>query len=499
MNDSVTVDASAPMTFGGDVRTVLESPRATMPPQTLEEARNQPGRREQIEAITKQIQSQGIKYVFFQQVSVTGRVMGKGVVASFFPQVAERGYQLVYGATANLFVDRAGDYIGFGPEASELAAIADLSTFAQLPWDPRVARVFCDCYDTETGELLDADPRQNLKRVVNEFEQELGYQFLIGIEPEMMWLKKGEEGSEPEGVTKPYCYHIHQFEELRPVLLDVVEYGQALGLDMSYGDHEDAPGQLELNFRFDRPVRTADNATTYRQICAAVGRKHGLLPTFMPKPFTGVSANGHHHHFTLMDDEGNNVFHDKDGPAQLSDTARHFLGGMLEHFGALMCIGNPTVNSYCRMWDFGFWAPVYKNWGWQNRTCTVRVASGGRFEYRGVDSSCNPYLTIASLLYAGLDGIRNQIDPGEPQSRNTYDILAEHASNGSGPNGDSPLERVPDSLGAALEALDKDELIKSAMPGRLYDVFKWYKRDEWERYLAAVTDWERDEYLEVLP
>ena len=95
----------------------------------------------------------------------------------------------------------------------------------------------------------------------------------------------------------------------------------------------------------------------------------------MPKPFTGVSANGHHHHFTLIDDEGNNVFHDPDGPAELSDTARHFLGGMLDHFGALMCVGNPTVNSYCRMWDFGFWAPVYKNWGWQNRTCTVRVAS----------------------------------------------------------------------------------------------------------------------------
>ena len=149
--------------------------------------------------------------------------------------------------------------------------------------------MFCDCYDTETGELLDADPRQNLKRVVAEFEEELGYSFLIGIEPEMMWLKKGEDGAQPEGVTKPYCYHIHQFEELRPVLLDVVEYGQALGLDMSYGDHEDAPGQLELNFRFDRPVKTADNITTYRQICAAVGRKHGLLPTFMPKPFTGVS------------------------------------------------------------------------------------------------------------------------------------------------------------------------------------------------------------------
>jgi glutamine synthetase len=158
-----------------------------------------------------------------------------------------------------------------------------------------------------------------------------------------------------------------------------------------------------------------------------------------------------------------------------------------------MCVGNPTVNSYCRMWDFGFWAPVYKNWGWQNRTCTVRVASGGRFEYRGVDSSCNPYMTIAALLVAGLDGIRNQSDPGEPQSKNTYDLLAE--TNGKGPQ----LERVPDSLGEALVALEKDDVVRGAFPGRLWDVFKHYKRDEWERYLAAVTDWERDEYLEVLP
>jgi glutamine synthetase len=493
MSDSyeagVSTDAQAPLTFGGDVRTVLDAPRSEMPPATLEEARSRPGRREKIEEIARRIESEGIKYVFFQQVSVTGRVMGKGVVSSFFPQVAERGYQLVYGATANLFVDRVGNYIGFGPEESELAAMADLDTFATLPWDPRVARVYCDCYDTESSELLDADPRQNLKRVVSDFEQELGYSFLIGIEPEMMWLRRSEDGS-ADGVTKPYCYHIHQFEELRPVLLDVVEYGQALGLDMSYGDHEDAPGQLELNFRFDRPVRTADNITTYRQICAAVARKHGLLASFMPKPFVGVSANGHHHHFTLVEDDGTNVFHDPEGPAKLSDTGRHFLGGMLEHFGALMCIGNPTVNSYCRMWDEGFWAPVYKNWGWQNRTCTVRVATGGRFEYRGVDASCNPFLTVASLLVAGLDGIRRELDPGPPQSANTYDLVQA--------DGDS-LQRVPESLGAALVALERDEVVRSAMPGRLWRVFHHYKRDEWERYLAAVTDWEREEYLEVLP
>jgi glutamine synthetase len=180
-NGSVAVESSP--TFGGTVDTVMETPRIAPAPKTLEEARNAPGRRERIEALTRKIEAEGIKYVFFQQVSVTGRVMGKGVVSSFFPQVAQKGYQLVYGATANLFTDRYGDYIGFGPEESELAAVADLDTFKVLPWDPRVARVYCDCYDTETGELLDADPRQNLKNIAHEFEQELGYQFLIGIEP----------------------------------------------------------------------------------------------------------------------------------------------------------------------------------------------------------------------------------------------------------------------------------------------------------------------------
>jgi len=200
-NGNVVTDPLVGRTFGGGVEDVLKSARIAPAPATLEEARNAPGRREKIEAITARIEREGIKYVFFQQVSVTGRVMGKGVVSSFFPQVAAKGYQLVYGATANLFTDRYGNYIGFGPEESELAAIADLDTFEVLPWDPRVARVYCDCYDTETGDLLDADPRQNLKRIAHDFEQELGLQFLIGIEPEMMWLRKPEPGEAPVSVS----------------------------------------------------------------------------------------------------------------------------------------------------------------------------------------------------------------------------------------------------------------------------------------------------------
>jgi glutamine synthetase len=302
-------------------------------------------------------------------------------------------------------------------------------------------------------------------------------------------MRRGEDGGEPEGATKPYCYHIHQFEELRPVLLDVVEYGQALGLDMSYGDHEDAPGQLELNFRFDRPVRTADNITTYRQVCAAVARKHGLLASFMPKPFTGVSANGHHHHFTLSDENGTNVFHDPDGPAQLSELARNYLGGMLEHFPALMCVGNPTVNSYCRMWDTGFWAPVFADWGYQNRTTALRVSAPGRFEYRSVDAAVNPYLMAGALLKAFDDGITSKLDPGEPEERNIYQAM----------EAGKQVKKLPMSLGDALDALEADPVIKSAMPDEMYKVFTHYKRDEYEKFMATVTDWDLEMYLDYLP
>jgi glutamine synthetase len=219
------------------------------------------------------------------------------------------------------------------------------------------------------------------------------------------------------------------------------------------------------------------------------GDEYEVLATFMPKPFTGVSANGAHHHFTLVDEDGNNVFYDKDGPAKLSELGRQFMGGILDHARALCAITAPTVNSYKRFWDFGFWAPIYKDYGWQNRTTLVRVASGGRFEFRAVDSSCNPYLSQAALLRAGLDGVKRKLDPGEPQQRNIYDVIEEGTE----------VERVPDHLGEAIEALEEDDVVKSALPGRLLDVYLHYKKDEWERFLAAVTDWERERYLDILP
>ena len=258
------------------------------------------GRAERVKDVRKQIDAEGVTYVYYQFASVTGRIMGKGVPAPHWETIAQKGFQLVYGSTANLFTDRHGNYIGYGPEAWELVGIPEPETFQVLPWDSQVARVWCTCFRNREeregpGEVLTSDCRGNLKRIQAEFEGRTGMHLRAGMEPEMMWLKLDPDGTPSvEGVTKPYCYHIDQFSELQPIIHKMVEYGQKIGLDMIQGDHEDAPGQIELNFGFDRAEQTADNLSTFRQIAKQVGRELGVFPCFMPKPFMGVSANGCH-------------------------------------------------------------------------------------------------------------------------------------------------------------------------------------------------------------
>ena len=491
----------------------------------LEEHVGAPGRSELVKKVKTKISELGIKYIYYQFISVTGRVVGKGIPARHWQRISERGFQLVYGSTANLFIDRHGKYIGYGPESSELVGLADPETFCQLPWDKRVARVFCKLYRNREekhnpGGVLTSDCRGNLYRIHNEFKQKHKLEMRVGTEPEMMWLKRGENGKSDGGVTKPNCYHIDQFEELRPVFMKVIEYSEQMGLDIIQGDHEDAPGQLELNTQFDDVLRNADRLTTYRQICAQVARENNLIACFMSKPFMGVSASGCHHNMSLwrggedvfkpelanpnvqnmlpgMDkvftyrEGGENTFMpdstvDKRKPGIIGLQS---IGGVIKHLSALTAIGSSTVNSYRRLWDTGFWAPVFADWGYQNRTCALRVSAPGRFEYRSVDSMVNPYLMGAALLKAFEDGIINKVDPGEAEERNIYEAIK------SGKN----VKKLPMSLGEAMLALENDEVIKSALPDEMYKVYKHYKNDEWERFNHTVTNWDVETYLDCLP
>ena len=478
-----------------------------------------PGRDERIREVRAKIDETGVRFIYYQYISITGRIMGKAVPSPHWESMAARGIQTWYGGLTNVLPDRSGNLLGFPANAHELVAIPDPETFCQLPWNREAARVYCTVFHareegTNPGAFMEEDCRGNLRRVHEQFMADHdGLHLRHGCEPEMAWLRRGEDGRPDGGPTKPLAYHIDQFEELSRVYARVVSYGQAMGLDMIQGDHEDAPGQLEINFMYDDALRTCDRLTTYRQICAQVAREEGLIACFMSKPFMGLSGNGCHHNMSLWrggDDSlvchaddprpgvesvymhrtgGANVFiHDPDdwmpGPLGL-----HAIGGVMEHLPALTAIGSSTVNSYRRMLDLGLWAPIYADWGYQNRTTALRVSAPGRFEYRAVDSMVNPYLMAAALLKAMDDGIARQLDPGEPEQRNIYEAM----------EAGKIVRRLPRYFGEALDALAADEVVRSALPGRLYEIYDEYKRDEWDRFNAEVSDWDMNTYLDCLP
>ena len=266
--------------------------------------------------------------------------------------------------------------------------------------------------------------------------------------------------------------------------------------------------------QFDNVLRNADRLSTYRQICAQVAREHNLIACFMTKPFMGVSASGCHTNMSLW--KGGKIKTNKLGHKSLPGVEEVFgyveggtntfmpdtkdmqlpgkiglqsIAGIMKHLPALTALGSSTVNSYRRLWDQGFWAPVYADWGYQNRTCGLRVSAPGRFEYRSVDSMHNPYLLGAALLKACDEGITKKMKPAKPESRNIYE--AQKAG--------KDVKKLPLSLGEALDRLAEDEVIKSAMPDEMYKVFHWYKNDEWERFLGATTQWDIDTYLDCLP
>ncbi len=480
-----------------------------------------PGRAELVERVRKKIDALGVEFIYYQYISITGRVMGKAVPARHWETQARKGVQTFMGGVTNVADNFQGKLIGFDSNAMECIALPDPDTFCQLPWDKRIARVFCTLFysleDPEkAGDHYEFDTRGNLKRFDREFrEKNNGLYLKVGLEPEMLWLKPKEGEVRPyEGMTLPYAYHIGQFENARDIWMKVSDYAHAMGLDMIQSDCEDAPGQIELNYMYDDALATCDRMTTYRQICAEVARQQGLIACFMAKPFMGYAANGCHHNCSVwtggtretvslvagelpgMEENwaysqgGVNEFENTDGGWIPTELGLNILGGSLKHINALTCIGASTVNSYRRFNDFGLWAPIGANWGLQNRSCTIRISSADRFEFRAVDSMVNPHLFCGALLKAMQDGIDTKADPGPPEARNVTEVWQ---------SGKEEVKLIPLNLHDALEALKADDVVRSALPGRLYEVFDEYKRDEWTRFLREVTNWDVEQYLDCVP
>jgi len=381
-------------------------------------------------------------------------------------------------------------------EESDMYLYPDLETFMIFPWatDSRggkVARLIADIY-TADREPFAGDPRGNLKRVLKQMEGAGFKAFNLGTEPEFFLFKMDENGNPTMNLNDKGGYF-----DLAPLDLgentrrEIVLEMEKMGFEVEAAHHEVAPGQHEVDFKYADALDAADNIQTFKLLVKTIARKHGLYATFMPKPISGINGNGMHINMSLFNEQGN-AFFDEQDEMQLSETAYHFLGGILEHAANFTAVTNPTVNSYKRLTP-GFEAPVYVAWSGSNRSPMVRVPSSRgnstRLELRSVDPTANPYLAFATILSAGLDGIERSLEPTHSVDRNIY-LMDENERKRAG------ITDLPDTLLAALSSLEEDERVREAMGEYMARTFIDAKRLEYQAYRQAVSQWELDSYIE---
>ena len=379
-------------------------------------------------------------------------------------------------------------------EESDMYLRPDPDTFVVLPWNSptsagKTARIICDIFDPD-GSPFEGSPRFILARALKE-AADMGYTMQVGPEPEFFLFNLDEKGLPTlETNDKASYFDLPPVDKGEEARRDMVETLQTLGFEIEAAHHEVAPGQHEIDFKYTNALKTADNIMTFRIAVRIVAQNHGLHATFMPKPVFGINGSGMHMHCSLFKD-GENIFYDANQADGLSDTCRYFIGGVIKHARAICAITNPTVNSYKRLVP-GYEAPVYIAWSYRNRSPLIRIPArrgiGTRIEVRNPDPSCNPYLGLAVILKAGLDGIKNKIQAPAPVEQNIYEMdLAARKENN--------ILSLPENLYEALDELSKDELIKEALGNHVYSRFIAAKRKEWENYSSRVYDWEINEYL----
>jgi len=378
-------------------------------------------------------------------------------------------------------------------EESDMYLRPDLSTFQVLPWtyggSERVGRIICDIANPD-GTPFAGCPRTALKRVIAR-AGDRGFVMKAGPEAEFFLFQRRSDG-QPTTET----HDSGGYFDLTPVDLgedvrrEIVLALEQMGFHVEAAHHEVAPGQHEIDFRYDEALITADNVTTFRFVVKNVANRNGLHATFMPKPVFGINGSGMHTHQSLFV-KGKNAFHDDSAEYQLSRTCLQYIAGLLRHAKGFCAITNPLVNSYKRLVP-GFEAPTAIAWSERNRSPLVRVpASRGattRIELRMPDPSCNPYLALAVMLRAGLDGIERSLEPGPPVNKNIARMSHRERRH-------LRIDELPGNLTEALDQLEKSDLMRETLGDHIFDHFLAAKRAEWDSYIRHVSPWEIDRYL----
>lgn len=439
-----------------------------------------------LDAVMKRIEAEKIRFVKVQFPDFFGVARAKGIPARHFAHAAEHGVQFAFPTFA---LDLAGNPAGGTGTAEEIGyadmtAKPDLSTFTVLPWEPGTAAVIADLY--YQGEPIALAPRNILKRVSAEY-QKRNLVPVVGSELEF-YLFKNVNGAWQTYSDKPsmvYTWNI----TIDPdgVTRQICEAADEMGLRALAVGHEFFPGQYEINLDHGSALDVADRTFFYKQAVKEIAWKNGLMATFMAKPRSDLGGSGYHLHLSVGDPSTKeNLFDDPKGVDGLSEMARHFIAGQLEHARGMTAVFAPTINSYKR-YVLNAFAPFYVLWGHDNRTCYLRIPperkGGARVENRAPDGVANPYLIAAAALAAGLDGIDRKLDAGKPFDGDAY-AGADPAS--------TPM--VPQHLHEALDALEADSVLCEWLGAPFVKAFTAVKRMEVARFRAHVTDWEFNEY-----
>jgi glutamine synthetase len=438
-----------------------------------------------VERVAEQIRTTGIQFINLQFTDIMGIVKTVGIPVDTWPEVLDHG----------LWFD-GSSVEGFARIAeSDMLLHPDLDTFAVSPWDTDVptARVICSVHTTN-GDPFEGDPRYALKRALAA-AAEMGYEYFTGPELEFFLFKPHADGALLPLTPHDQAGYFDVSTDLaHSVRRQMVAALAAFGIAVEALHHEVAVGQHEIDIKYDRALRTADNAVTLRIALKAVAQLNGLHATFMPKPIAGINGNGMHTHQSLWRD-GVNVFADPQDEYGLSRIAKKFIAGQLAHARGMSALIAPLVNSYKRLVP-GYEAPVYLSWARVNRSALIRVpkvspgrvATASRIELRCPDPSANPYLAFAAMLMSGLDGIQRDLPVPPATEEDLYHLDA---------TAREEMVAMPGSLGEAIDELKKDDLMRATLGDHLFERYLEAKKQAWDEYRIYVSQWELERYLPV--
>ena len=434
------------------------------------------------EDILAMVEENGVKFIRLQFTDILGTLKNVAITDRQLEK-ALNNHCMFDGSSINGFVR---------VEESDMYLRPDLDTFVIFPWRPqqgKVARLICDVYMPD-GTPFEGDPRYILKKAINK-AKDMGYTMNVGPECEFFLFEVDNDGNPTLKTNDKGSYF-----DLGPIDLgenarrDMTLALEDMGFEIETSHHEVAAGQNEIDFKYADALVTADNIATFKYVVKSSAQRHGLYATFMPKPLHGVNGSGMHINISLIKD-GKNAFHNEEDELGLSSVAYNFIAGVLKHIKEICPITNPLVNSYKRLVP-DYEAPVYIAWSAKNRSPLIRVPSareeGTRIELRSPDPSSNPYLVLACLLLAGLEGIKYNLEPPKCIDKNIFDLNREERKREN-------IESLPESLHEAVAYMQKSDLVKEALGKNTFEYYIRAKEVEWDNYRTQVHQWEITSYL----